>query len=247
MKARMSLLESVEKKIINEVDAQQLPLSSFIQSMEEVNQIVTDESERTQLIRGIDYARDKETFRKIWAWVKAKNGQDIFIKGWLGESKRAYESGVRQSCYKGFIERVVMATRGIDKDIDLLFAKVEGPEIVKRMFASMSPNPNDIQKRKALVKRLALLNAQNIDDAKKKLKAYLLEQVASYHDIDDDRSEKFVESLDDVDADALMNEVKARIAELNVLNRLTMPERTSRAAIEREEARQRALIIPKTE
>ncbi len=84
-----------------------------------------------------------------------KDKMEQWINGFVLESIEAYKNSSNPtSCSKGILERIATGFRGIDVELDKLFAQAEGPLLVRNWLKTWDlPNIND-ETKQDLVKQL---------------------------------------------------------------------------------------------
>jgi hypothetical protein len=106
---------------------------------------------------------------------------DTWMSGFIGESIIAYSSANSTSCSKGIDERIVTGLRGIDPQIDALFATPEKKEMVKRFFTSINiGNPVGAKFVARELNTRGITLRSTPEQAAAALRAFISEQIASH-------------------------------------------------------------------
>lgn len=137
-RARVLLKSWIEKKYANAVERQQAEQAAF-----------------SKLASDVHYNRDiavAVTFLQKFH----PNKIDLWLDGFLTESMSAYEKSANStSCTKGISERIATGMRGIDAELNKLFAQAEGPTLAKAFMAGL--NIDNTQRCRAITHELVKL------------------------------------------------------------------------------------------
>jgi hypothetical protein len=143
---KMRLNDAVLQNIKDRVGAAVLPHPHDVDILLNrwVNENYTDATQNALAIQALNANWETETPQKlalIALFLETYHFEnfDTWMKGFIGESLEAYKGRSNSlSCVKGINERIVTGLRGIDAELDALFAVAEGPEMIKRFFTNLN-------------------------------------------------------------------------------------------------------------
>ena len=104
-----------------------------------------------------------------------------WMTGFVGESIEAYQNSINSlSCVKGINERMVTGLRGIDPELDDIFAPAEGDLYAKKILRNIDFNVNAQKVAEELMK-VGITLASSLEGAREAYKQFLCAEIEKNH------------------------------------------------------------------
>jgi hypothetical protein len=176
-------------------------------------------TENTLAKDAIQYGWNDNTPRRlalVFAFLNQhhSNSFDAWMAGFIGESIEAYKGRNKpESCNKGIDERIVTGLRGIDAELDKIFAPAERNKMIKDFFGKLNVGETAGATRvaNALMER-GVTTTSTPEQVASAYRMFLIEQIKSHGgDTDGEYAERIAEEIRVLDEGGYDRFVKPQI------------------------------------
>lgn len=159
-----AVLEAVQQRLAQK----KIKPVSYKNAMEHIRNILKTQYQGKELtsaekaiIDGLEGDRNAKYRQELqdvynFMWLFHKNKMELWMSQFIGESIKAYEGRTNPtSCLKGIQERIVLGLRGIDDELDQMFAQPEGANLLQRSLDRLNIIAGNPQERERNAKFVA--------------------------------------------------------------------------------------------
>ena len=186
-----SLTDMIQAHIASRITASGTPLVAYEDARDAVLAWIDGhieetarDSARLAIHHGLGVAGSHMELQNAYTFVTALRPEalDVWINGFVTESMTAYiHRNDQTSCVKGISERIITGLRGIDPELDTIFAKPEGILHAKKLISLLNPaEPEKLAWIVRVLRSIGVTKELPAAEAMARFKAFLIEKLEGH-------------------------------------------------------------------